>query len=267
MDNQELYAKYEAVMDVVHKGLLAAQLNGKWGLITDNGKELTPFKYTYMSDFFSDGLLVVAIDDKYGAIDINGNEKIPVKYPSLWPFNDGLSQALIDDKLVYIDKDDNEVINARQYDDGGAFYGGVAKVQKNGKWGFIDKTGRNITPLKYDFIGDYIDENLVIVGKLVGKNKKYGLIDKKGHEIIPPQCTYDKLIHPNLDFIFLRDGGEGYVIVADNKIRKYGFIDQEGNIAIPPQYDEVIMLFQGGVAEVKLNGKKLKIDKNGKMIE
>jgi hypothetical protein len=41
------------------------------------------------------------------------------------------------------------------YDDADDFKEGLARVKLNGKWGFIDKTGKEIVPPKYDYAWDF----------------------------------------------------------------------------------------------------------------
>ena len=52
-------------------------------------------------------------------------------------------------KWGYIDKTGREVIPCK-YDDASSFSEGLAKVKKSGKYGFIDKTGREVVPFIYD---------------------------------------------------------------------------------------------------------------------
>ena len=70
----------------------------------------------------------------------------------------------------------SEIIS-KKYDDAGSFSEGLAAVEINGKWGFIDHTGKEIIPLKYDDAGSF-SEGLAPV-KLDGK---WGQIDKNGNE-------------------------------------------------------------------------------------
>ena len=51
---------------------------------------------------------------------------------------------------------------------------GLAYVKLNGKYGFIDQTGKIIIPLKYDYVGDFFDRLAY-----VELNGKYGFINKK----------------------------------------------------------------------------------------
>ena len=38
------------------------------------------------------------------------------------------------------------------------FSDGLAKVKKNGRWGFIDKNGRVVVPIEYDYVDDFRGE-------------------------------------------------------------------------------------------------------------
>jgi serine/threonine protein kinase len=65
--------------------------------------------------------------------------------------------------------------NLKKYSFEGSFYEGLARVELNGKWGFIDKTGKEVIPLKYDWAGAF-SEGLAAV-ELNGKTY---YIDKTG---------------------------------------------------------------------------------------
>ncbi|EOZ2107593.1 WG repeat-containing protein, partial [Campylobacter coli] len=61
------------------------------------------------------------------------------------------------------------------------FSEGLVAVKLNGKWGFIDKSGKIVIESKFDS-GGHFSEGLAGV-KL---NGKYGLIDKSGKIVIEP---------------------------------------------------------------------------------
>ena len=96
------------------------------------------------------------------------------------------------------------------YDDVGDFYEGLAWVKMNGKWGLIDKSGREVIPCKYDYAMVF-SEGLA----QVKMNGKWGYIDKSGREVIP--CKYDDVWNFS----------EGLAMVQMNG--KYGYINKEGN--------------------------------------
>ncbi len=127
------------------------------------------------------------------------------------------------------------------------YYEGLAAVRLNGKWGFIDKSGNEVIPIKYDEAFIFI-EGLA----LVSLNHKRGFIDKNGNEVIP------------LKYDFAWSFSDGLACVYLNG--KYGFIDKSGNVVIPIKYDDA-RNFSNGRAKVKLNGKKFYIDKKGNRID
>ncbi|RLI97118.1 MAG: hypothetical protein DRO96_01495 [Candidatus Aenigmatarchaeota archaeon] len=64
------------------------------------------------------------------------------------------------------------------YDFVDSFSERLARVEKNGKWGFIDKKGKVVIPLEYDDAGSF-SEGLA----WVKKNRKLGFVDKKGNVV------------------------------------------------------------------------------------
>ncbi|MDR1459137.1 MAG: WG repeat-containing protein [Bacteroidales bacterium] len=56
----------------------------------------------------------------------------------------------------------------------------------NGKYGYVDKTGKEVIPCKYDEVG-FFSEGFALV-RISGK---YGYVDRTGKEIVP--CQYDEI--------------------------------------------------------------------------
>ena len=65
---------------------------------------------------------------------------------------------------------------------------GLARVEMNGKWGYIDREGNVVIPFKYDGAEDFSEG----LAEVLLKNK-YSFIDKKGKEIIRLQAKIDKM--------------------------------------------------------------------------
>ena len=76
-----------------------------------------------------------------------------------------------------------------QYDQVMDFSEGLAAVCVNGKWGFIDKTGKVVIPCIYDGVKSF-SEGLAAVSVGIGGNGKWGYIDREGKEVIP--FTYNE---------------------------------------------------------------------------
>jgi hypothetical protein len=118
--------------------------------------------------------------------------------------------------------------------------------RQNSKCGYIDKTGKEVIPLKYGDAKSFSAELAPV--KLYGK---WGYIDKTGKEVI--LLKYDDA--------YSFSEGLARVELYD----KYGFIDKTGKEVIPLKYDYAGS-FSGGRIYVELNGKCFYIDKTGKQI-
>lgn len=112
-------------------------------------------------------------------------------------------------------------------------------MEKDGKYGFIDKTGKEIIPFVYDSGGTFNDG--VAVVKKFGKDGygKYIYIDKTGKEIL----SADNLVD---------DINEGLAALYENE--KWGYADKTGKIIVPLIYDFVLG-FNDGIAAVQKDGK------------
>jgi len=66
----------------------------------------------------------------------------------------------------------------KKYDWIGNFAEGLARVQLDGKWGYIDREGKEVIQIKYDGAGDFFEGRARVV-----LNGKYSFINKEGKEI------------------------------------------------------------------------------------
>ena len=138
-------------------------------------------------------------------------------------------------------------VKKKEYDYMSYFSEGLVKVKLNGKWGFIDEGGNEVTPLKYDYAADF-SEGLAAVEL----NGKWGYIDESGSVVIP--LKYDDTMRFS----------EGIACVKLNG--KWGFIDKSGDEVISFKYDGA-GVFDEGLARVLLNGEWISIDKQGNRVK
>jgi hypothetical protein len=111
-----------------------------------------------------------------------------------------------------------DVVIKCQYDTTFAFTEGLGRVRQNGKYGFVDKTGKLVIPAKYE-MADAFSEGFAIV--LL--DEKISFIDKKGVDVF--KKTFKKAAA-------FRDG----MAMVSNDQDKVGYIDAKGNLAIPFTY-------------------------------
>ena len=80
---------------------------------------------------------------------VSEEPRIPKQYEVAKKFSDGLAAVRIDGRYGYIDPTGRVVI-APQFDAAGPFTGNYAEVQINGRSGAIDRTGRIVVPAQFD---------------------------------------------------------------------------------------------------------------------
>lgn len=147
------------------EGLAAVKLDKKWGFIDKTGKIIIPFKYNEANSF-TEGLACVNKRDKYGYINKNGEVVIPFKYYFARSFSEGL--AMVSTKLSacgFIDKLGKEVIPLiydqpiGDFKNGLAFVGNHIYGTENWEFGYVNKNGEVVIPIKYSevkpFTGDF----------------------------------------------------------------------------------------------------------------
>lgn len=226
-------------------GLIGVILDKEYGFVNSSGKEVIPCKYVLALPF-KDGLTFIIRDAYWYIIDKKGREiKLAKKYSKVSAFNGGLARVALNCPAEwgnqgsavfgYIDRTGKEIIPCIYefdcYDlniygeDREYFSEGLLMVKRNGKYGFINKMGEKVTPLKYDN-ADPFSEGLAAV--LL--NKKWGFINRKGKVVIP--FKYDSLA----------DGFRGgFAAVCqdrlDNKNQNCGLINKNGKIVVPLKYD------------------------------
>lgn len=164
------------------------------------------------------------------------------------------------DKFGYSTWDKRLIIGAK-YDHASQFSNGLALValgQKNsegnftGKYGFIDKQGREIIPLEYDFAENF-QGNLAKIGKLDANTGKmsFGFINQKDEQIIPANYEDARSFSGNLAAVKFRG--------------KWGAIDEKGDLTVPLKYDWIDD-FSNNLAAVKVGDKYGFINQSGEEI-
>lgn len=175
------------------------------------------------------------------------------KYYGFGNFHDGLAQvwnsvpaANSPMDPLYIDRTGKVVISPAGYNRSEGFSEGFARVEKNGKFGFIDKTGKEITPFQYSWALSFSEGFAA-----VQRGGKWGFIDTTGKEAV--SCTYDDVYSFTQGLAAVQKGG------------KWGFIGKTREEVIPFQYDDTTA-FSQGLAGVEKNGKWGYIDKTGEVV-
>lgn len=171
-------------------------LDSRWGYIDENGKMVIEPLFG-SADGFSHGLARVQSVDydeeenhKYGIINKAGTLIVDTIYHNLWIdygsdwqyeddslYDKDIFKVKIDGKIGFVTN--NGLVGKRLYNNAEYFYCGKAAVEINGKWGFVDKTGKTIIAPRYDAVKGYLDDGRVYV-EIDGEEL---LIDKIGNVV------------------------------------------------------------------------------------
>lgn len=135
------------------------------------------------------------------------------------------------------------------------FSEGWSRVQKDGQWIYVDRTGKTMLTTDYDLVLNF-REGLAAIQK----NGKWGFINKKGQEVVKPQ--YDDIRDNNGYGIHSGTSGFHEGLAAVQKNGKWGYIDKTGKEIIKPKFDWAYD-FSEGMAVVTIDGKWGYINKSG----
>lgn len=228
---------------------------GKWGYKNESDELVIQYKYDN-AWYFDKGLAKVNKDNKYGFIDKTGKKIIPCKYDEIWgfkesgafiPYSTKYSHVcvLLNNKWGLVNKNGKE-ITSYIYDFMYVYDNGYVEVEKYGKTGVIDTTGKVVIPIIFDKLKDIFEDQ----AKLKKNGKLYYIAI--GEEVL------DQVYNEINDF------SDGLAIVAIDDM--YGYIDKDNSEVIPLIYDSAAD-FNNGKARVTKKGKTFYIDKLGKCVE
>ena len=125
----------------------------------------------------------------------------------------------------------------KEYDNINDFREDRSVVVKDYMRGVIDRTGKEIVPLKYNWISNFYEGRATME-----LNKKWGVINLEGEEVVPPRYGH----------IDLPVGIDRLGVSLGNL---FGLIDMDGNEIVPPiKYHWIDQFSEGRVV--------VKVDKN-----
>lgn len=266
-------------------GLCEVEVNGLYGFVDADCKEVIPCIYDYVSGFSKvTGVCIVSQRENYGVIDTKGKVLIPVKFGrietlyevpdslylrcmkdgkcGLWslpdgearlPFAyDGISNFMGNRCIVrrgkeygIFDAEKKEwLLEFGEYD-GASLYADYAIVEKNEKY-FLCIFGNSVKADAYDDVKPFSEDKAA-----VKKDGHWGFVDKEGKIVIP---------------IRLDDCNSFFSGLAPVCVKgKWGYMTHSGKLEIPLRYDSASCIVDGR-AIVGVNGKKGLINRKGEII-
>lgn len=209
-------------------------IDGKYGFIDIKGDMvIQPIFDSAQS--FKDGLAPVKKGHHAGLIDRNGNFVVSPNFDAIWFIARDRYGVRVNNRYGMIDSRGN-IIAEVIYEEPLTLQNNesdtpLVPVKKNGKWGYIDLSGRLTISPRFDYAYHFSEGLAVAV-----MENKYGFIDRYGTPIVPFNFENAGSFSDNLAYV-----AQGY---------KYGFINRHGDVVIDFQYKQVNH-FSDGLARVK----------------
>jgi hypothetical protein len=170
-----------------------------------------------------------------------------------------LHPVIKDSKYGYIDNSGSMVIPP-QFDRASNFSQGLASIENNGKWSYINESGEIVINLDTpdDLFPGYFVDDLAMVPQGTPEHVQCGFINGQGEWVIRPR--FDNAHFFSEDFAMVgRNDGTGTFHY------KWGYIDKTGRLVISYRFDKADD-FSEGLACVCFEGKYGFIDKTGKFV-
>jgi len=261
--------------------------DGKWGLISIDGKVVISFNYDdiYTFDYkktsrmegpyieyldYHGKTAIVKKGGKWGLVNTKDEVLADCVYeeffiPDVQLFYENRAAAKKDGLWGFLNEK-GKPVSSFIYEAVGSnpletpqsisiYNGGMAVAKKEGKWGAIDLDGKERIPFIYDFISTFNTETTI-----AQKDGKWGYINKSGEEVIP--LIFDEIKWFELGLSPAKKDG------------LWGFLNEKGEVVVPMMYDEILVsevvsvegglwfFSQDGYCAVKKNGKWGLIDKD-----
>ena len=233
---KNILAKGKESRKITSASYYALYTDNKWGIINNNGEEVISPSYQEMlkvpnnkKDVF---LCTYDINNETGQYKTKAlnskNEEIFTQYSQI-------------EAIENFDKNNNLW-----------YENNVLKVQKDGKYGLIDLTGKEILPCEY--------ESITVVAGIknsikVQKDGKVGLVTSEGTTILEP--IYTDILK------FGEDYKNGYIVV--NADKKYGVVDYLGKQLLEAKYEKVEPIYGKDLFVITEAGKEKLINAAGEV--
>ncbi len=286
--NIKVPIKYEALWPL--RNNLLVQLNGKWGVMDKEQKEIIPIEYDSYNwesqeliSFVKNGKIKkhYRIDKSIVRTIGDYDEIINPEYINQYP----VTMVKKDRRIGFIDSSYTEVV-APVYEMCESFYASdlkLVRVFRDGKWGYINKLGKEVISCSFedsenfghdgyalvqfngerfciDTLGNRIEACDHVVqwrktnGNIVNRGYVYGLVNNQGMVVMP--VIYDQLYKmPN----------EKFYRCSRNKL--VGLANEKGEILLPCEYEEIGQFWRDkNIATIRRDTMYGVIDSNFKII-
>lgn len=233
------YKNLESVGEIKKGEPIIIKKDGKFGLLSNDGKELLKPEYSGIGVFYNKRALVEK-KEKIGVVDNKGNTIIPCEYDDIYIGDNNFYLLKENDKFYSYDLKNKNFIDIESLN---KINKELFIVGKNNKLGIMDYKGDLLVPIEYDEISSKIGK--LFIGKKLGKYAVYSLENEK----------YSS------DYDYIQQIAEDTYIAKNSDDTKYAFLSDK--VVTSPKYVEIIKVdenkFLGKTEEGKVEDIDLKI--------
>ncbi len=208
-------AQYYGIGPNTDAGLMWFSNGSKVGFVNAQGGEVIKAQFDYTSSF-SGGCCVVGVDQSsgyrhYGLIDTKGNYLIPLQESALENLGQGRIAFLNNTNSKWgICSTSGQVILPAKYGYISAYSCGLAMVEDNGEYGYIDMNGREVIEPEYRGAMDFVED---VAWVQETSESKIELINKNG----APVMELEEDVYPQSSF----RNGLALIYNSDTKENSY----------------------------------------------
>ncbi|MEH0153091.1 WG repeat-containing protein [Limibacter armeniacum] len=269
---------FDRVMEA-EKGYLQVQKGEQFGLYNLEGKQLLPVEFGKQIYLFESQKVWVSKGQNWLEYQLDNRQYQPVAYTVVVDSLRGYVRVMKDDNMVLVNKQMEEVTPTKYYEVK-PYNSQLFMVQREKKWGLIDKKGVEILPLEYDNINDFLNGERKHKAAFeydriwdmpeTDNNKQKKVTDNEGLNKVKKGEKWalingeGKLLTPAVfDEIGITDQ-EGPVWIRQGEL--YGALAANGKQLIAPAYQGIEWNQEREVFKVIVNDKNGIVDKSGKTL-
>jgi len=218
-----------------HEGLAWALRGGKMGMIDTAGRWVVrpQFRRAYR---LPSGRSIVQNGSKRGVVDDAGRIILAPQFRYVWPAGDDVFVREKPGRWRVMDRKGRLLFRLSAECIRKPFSGGLLAVRRNGKWGYVDRSGKVVIAPQFARAGKF-SEGLAAASR----GGLYGYIDRAGNVVIDPNFTEARPFSAGMAPVRTSSG--------------WGCIRRDGTFAIRPKYD-FIGPFGGGLASSIIPGSR-----------
>ncbi len=169
--------------------IIAQSLSGTYSLLNDKGEALLEDAawMSFISRKAANDTVVSQYSKKgYGFFTLDGEAMDDHWWSDYKEFTGGYAAVCSKDGWGYISRDDCHIVIEPQYKNANSFSEGLAAVQVNGLWGFIDAKNQMIIEPQYKAVSAFQNKRCLVLKDILG----YQVIDSTGKLLYFRQNAY-----------------------------------------------------------------------------